>query len=302
MGGSGRSEPREQDIEALRREIREKLRRPELNTELNGFLATQLASFNDRDTELVQRRLDSIEEALDDAALDVDRLLFGGSVAKHTYVDGLSDIDALVAFHDPNALPSDLVNRFTDVLYARLGSGDVLRITAGRLAATVTYRDGMQVQLLPAVERDGRTSIASEKANSWRHIRPHEFAEKLTQVNETNGMSVIPTIKLAKAAMAGLPEGHQLSGYHIEAIAVEAFREYTGHRDRVSMLRHLIGYAAKAVLQPIGDITGQSEHIDEHLGPNDSAKRWSVSTSLRRLAATLDNATSITDYRDLFKE
>jgi hypothetical protein len=302
MDGSGRSESCEQDIEALRREIMQKLRRPDLDTELNGFLATQLASFNGRDTELVQRRLDAIEEALDDAALGVDRLLFGGSVAKHTYVDGLSDVDALVVLHDTEASPDDLVNRFTSVLRARLGSGDVLRVTAGRLAATITYRDGLQVQLLPAVERDGRTSIASEKGDSWRRISPHKFAEELTRVNQANGSAVIPTIKLAKAAIASLPKGHRLAGYHIEAIAVDAFREYSGRRDMVSMLRHLIGSAAEAVLRPTCDVTGQSEHIDEHLGPDDSARRWSMSTSLRRLAATLDNAMSVSDYRDLFNE
>jgi hypothetical protein len=304
MGGSGgRSYYRaDEDVDAVRREIQEQLQRQEVNAELNGFLAEQLAGFNDRDTQLVRERLDAIEEALGDAALDVDRLLFGGSVAKHTYVDGLSDIDALVVLDAPETAPGQLVERFAEALSQQLSSGDVLTVDPGTLAATVTYRDGSQVQLLPAVERGDRTSIPSEDGSSWRYIRPHKFAEKLTQVNQANGRAIVPTIKLAKAAIAGLPEAQQLSGYHVEAIAVDAFKGYEGRRDRVSMLRHLVDHAAKAVLRPTGDITGQSVHIDSHLGAADSPTRRAVSAGLRRLASVLNNAQDANDYRRLFNE
>jgi hypothetical protein len=297
-GWSGSSD--EQKTRVADRQAAERLRQLELDTELNGFLAAQLAGFYDRDIALVQERIDAIEEALGDAALGVARLFFGGSVAKNTYVDGLSDVDALVILDEPEAPPHDLIGRFTVALRGRLGSGDVLDISEGRLATTVTYRDHSQVQLLPAVERDGRTLIAAADGESWRDIRPHEFIEKLTQIDQANGRAVIPTIKLAKAAIARLPRSQQLSGYHVEAIAADAFKDYSGCRDRVSTLRHLIEYAVEAVLRPTGDITGQSVHIDAHLGPADSAERLSVSISLRRLVARLINATSVSDYRDLF--
>jgi predicted nucleotidyltransferase len=301
MGASGQGDPGDhQDVDAVRREVRKLLRRPGLDAELNWFLAAQVATFENRDTELAQRRIDAIEEALGNA-VNVERLLFGGSVAKHTYVDGLSDIDALVVLHEPAASPHDLVIRFTKALRGRLGRGDVLGVSAGRLAATVTYRDGSQIQLLPAVERDGQVAIASLANASWRYIRPLAFAAKLVEVNEANGRAVVPTIKLAKAAIQGLPEGRRLSGYHIEAIAVAAFTDYRGSRDRVSMLQHLISHATQAVLQPTRDVTGESDHIDAHLGPADSAERWAVSASLRRLAAQLSNATSVRDYRNLIR-
>jgi predicted nucleotidyltransferase len=304
MGGSGgqRYSDDRQNIEALRREIQDQLRQQELEASLNAFLGEELASFNDRDMHLTEERLTAIEDALNDSALDVDRLLFGGSVAKHTYVDGLSDVDALVVLDDPNATPGELVERFAEVLRGRLESGKVLDVTAGNLAVTVTYRDGSQIQLLPAVERGDHTMIASEDAASWRQIRPHKFAEKLTEVNRSNGNAVVPTVKLAKAAMANLPPEHQLSGYHVEAIAVDAFRNYSGRRDRLSMLKHLVDHAAEAVLRPTGDITGQSVHIDAHLGPADSAERRSISSSLQRLSSRLSSSTRVEDYRVLFDD
>jgi len=303
MGGSGgRSESSQGDLEAARKRIREDLRRQEADAELNDVLAQALAEYNDRDHEVVQERLDEIAEALEGTSIDVDRLLFGGSVAKHTYVDGLSDVDALVVVDDAVAGPADLVERFRAALTGRLTTGDVASIEAGRLAVTVTYRDGTQVQLLPAAERDGRTSIASEDGAAWRHIRPHKFAEKLTAVNATNGGAVVPTIKLAKAAMAGLAERQQISGYHVEAIAVDAFRHYDGRRDRLSMLVHLINHAAEKVMRPTGDITGQSVHVDGDLGPADSAARGTVRQGLRRLASRLKGAAGGADLRQMLDE
>ncbi|MBN9376213.1 MAG: nucleotidyltransferase [Cellulomonas sp.] len=262
---------------------------------INDVLAGALASLNDRDVDATRQRLDEIVAALGDLLVDVDRLLFGGSVAKHTYVDGLSDTDALVVVNEGDATPEDLVARFERALQSRLPLGDVREITAGRLAVTVHYLDGSEIQLLPAVERNGRTSIASEDGGSWRQIRPHKFAEKLTEVNAANSGAVIPTIKLAKAVLANLPEDQRLSGYHVEAIAVDAFRAYQGRRDRASMLQHLIAHAEKAVMSPTGDITGQSVHVDDYLGASGSEARRAVSLAIRRIGRILDSGDA-SDY------
>ena len=299
MGGSGGGSSSSGDLNALRREIEEQLRRQELAAELNGVLAELLTAFNDRDTGLVRDRLDAVEEALGSGAIDVDRLLFGGSVAKHTYVNGLSDVDALVVVDDAAASPSDLVERFAGALRQRLSLGDVETIESGRLAVTISYKDGTELQILPTVERDGHTSIATEDGKDWRQIRPHKFAEKLTQVNRANGDAVVPAIKLAKAAIGNLPERYRLSGYHIEALAVDAFKRYDGRRDRASVLLHLVDHASEAVLRPTSDITGQSVHVDDHLGGANSAARREIAGSLGRLASRLRSATTADDYRQI---
>jgi hypothetical protein len=297
-GGSYSSSPDE--AERLRQEVRRELEEQERATEINGVLAELLTGINHRDVDAARERLDAILESLADLTINVERLLFGGSVAKHTYVDGLSDVDALVVVRDNNVSPEAIVERFARALRSRLPMGDVQEVTSGALAVTVTYRDGTQIQLLPAVERDGRTSIAAENGREWRHIRPHKFAEKLTETNKANGNAVVPTIKLAKSLFQQLGDQHRLSGYHVEAMAVDAFKRYTGRRDRLSMLTHLIDHCSRTVLRPTGDITGQSVHIDSSLGPAQSALRRTISGALQRLSHGLQNAHTATDARKLF--
>lgn len=302
MGGSGGSSfGSTSNVDRLREVALARLAEQESAAQVNGVLAEMLKEFNTRDTALTKSRLEAIEEALSDVAVDIDRLLFGGSVAKHTYVDGLSDVDALIVVDAPSVQPSDLLRRFRDYLSSRL-STDVEGVSAGNLAVTVKYRDGAEIQLLPAVERNGRTSIASTDGSTWRTIRPHKFAEKLTEVNSRNGNAVIPAIKLAKAVLnRALPEAQRLGGYHIEAIAVDAFRAYKGRRDYASMLRALLNHAASAVRRPTGDITGQSVHVDAHLGSANSSDRMALSAALNRVATRLDNA-SATEIRRMLSD
>jgi Second Messenger Oligonucleotide or Dinucleotide Synthetase domain len=300
-GGGGSYPSSGEDIRSLREQALQELRQQERDVAVNEVLSEALRRFNDRDVELTRDRLEAIQEALGPLAVDLDRLLFGGSVAKHTYVDGLSDVDALVVLDANDVAPAKLVEQLRTSLSRRLSSADMVHISAGKLAVTVRYSDGTEIQLLPAVERGGRTSIASEDGRTWRHIRPHKFAEKLTEVNRANGQQVVPTIKLGKAVLQNMPEAHQLSGYHVEAIAVDAFRSYDGRRDRASMLVHLIRHAQRAVLRPTGDITGQSVHIDQHLGPPNSEARRHVNAALGRMASQLATGNA-DDYRQLLND
>lgn len=303
MGGSGGSSYSSSADEAvrLREEVLRELAEQERVTEINAALGELLAGINNRDVDAVRERLDAIVEALADITVDVDRLLYGGSVAKHTFVDGLSDVDALVVINDSSSPPGALLETFADALRRRLPQGDIAEVSTGTLAITITYRDGTQVQLLPAVERGGHTSIASSDGREWKQIRPHKFAEKLTETNRANGNAVIPTIKLGKALFQRLPEDMRPSGYHVEAMAVDAFRNYTGRRDRLSMLTHLVDHSASVVLRPTGDITGQSVHVDSWLGPANSAARQALRASIARLASALRSAESASDVAELFQ-
>lgn len=303
MGGSGggsKYDGSSEELARTREQVRLELQQQQFAADINQFLAEELVEYNQRDSQQTRDKLNAIETALTDEGYEVQDLGFGGSVAKHTYIDGLSDIDVLVfldASHGGN--PAEVIAGFADVLRDTLPASAT--VTTGHMAVTVTYRDGTQIQLLPATERGEHTVIPSSDGSEWRAVRPHKFTEKLTETNQRNGGGVVPAIKLAKSLIDKFPPEQRLSGYHVEALAVDAFKTYDGPKDRASMLHHLLGHAAQAVLRPSGDITGQSLHIDDQLGAASSADRQVVSRALSRTAATLTSATMVEDYRQAFE-
>src|SRR5438128_2519981 len=68
-------------------------------TEVAGFLNRLLTDYNDRDVEQTKVHLETVKQAINRDIEGTVEVMFGGSVAKHTYVDGLSDIDALVVLN-----------------------------------------------------------------------------------------------------------------------------------------------------------------------------------------------------------
>lgn len=305
MGGSGGGGFRtNRDPAELRSEVQRELAQAKLESDVNALLNEQLALINSRDTELINTRLDGIQAALGERLADLDRLLFGGSVAKHTYVDGLSDVDSLVVLR-AQALDADtpeaLRNAIARALNQGLDMGQVERIDRG-FAVTVTYKDGDQIQLLPAVEREGGVSISDKAGTGWSFIRPKAFQEQLTKTNREQDGRVVPTIKLAKAIIdSALSDRDRPGGYHVEALAVDAFRGYVGPRNAKAMVTRLFSHAAERIKRPLADVTGQSPRIDEVFGPAGSPHRQSVSAALRRIASRMESADSADDWRRLFE-
>ena len=100
-----------------------------------------------------------------------------------------------------------------------------------------------------------------------------------------------------------LLESQRLSGYHVESLAVAAFRDYKGTKTTAAMLPTFFERAKELVLHPIRDSTGQSVHVDEYLGSENSQARLASSHILVRLAKRMRNATlsrSIAQWRALF--
>ena len=300
MGGSGGTGGylSAHDVEVLRKEAQQRLAQSRIESDVNSLLRQVLTSINDRDTERVSSYLEAIELALGDKVGEVDRLLFGGSVAKHTYVDGLSDIDALVLLGDKSLLgrePAEVRHEFAQAL----PHGNVQGIHEGSMAVTVEYRDGTEIQLLPAIKTGDEVAVSSWDGQSWSATLPRSFAQQLTAVNQSQGNAVIPAIKLAKAIFANKLGDADPSSYHVEALALAAFREYSGPRTPKATLTHLVDRASHDVLRPIRDVTGQSQYVDERLGAENSLARRALSRSLTTLAQTMANSRSIDDWRVL---
>lgn len=310
MGGSGgggggyRLNP--SDIDRLRKDAQERLERSRLDSQVNSFLQHELVDINDRDTDAIERRLDEIEQALRQDVEEFDRILLGGSVAKHTYVDGLSDIDSLVVLSRQvvgDRAPEEMREEFRTILRQRMNIADVSDIEVGRMAVTITYRDDTQIQLLPAVERADSIAISSSTGKTWTAINPKEFAECLTQANRRQGGGVIPAIKIAKAIIANtVPENERPSGYHVEALALAAFERYTGPRTPKAMTQHFFQQASRSVLQPIPDVTGQSRHVDDALGEAHSSSRLRLARQLTQLSRRMERANSVAEWERLLED
>jgi hypothetical protein len=128
---------------------------------------------------------------------------------------------------------------------------------------TVQFSDGTTIQILPALKTSQGTRIPRSDGTAWSKIvRPEVFARELTDVNKATGGKVIPIIKLFKTLNDRLPEDARLSGYHIEALAVEAFKDYTGSTNPKEMLMHFTQSASGKILTPVKDMTGQSRNAN----------------------------------------
>ncbi len=309
MGGSGGGGPfvhrTPTELGKLVRKAEEGTSVAAFEAELSRTLGELLGEFNSRDVDLVRERLDDAKEALEDEIESSIDHLFGGSVAKHTYVDGLSDIDFLVIVNDTEldgADPQKVLARMTDILRLRLPKD--VDVHHGRMAVTIEYKDGMKLQLLPALRtNDGRLQVPSSRRDGWSSIDPQGFERALSRRNQQCGGKLIPTIKLVKAIIGTLPEPQRLSGYHIESLAIEAFRNYDGPKTTAAMLPAFFERAKELVLTPIHDSTGQSVHVDGYLGPPESNARIGSSHLLGRLAKRMRNAmaaASVAQWQALF--
>lgn len=277
-------------------ELARKLRDTEAKTQdetyetgVNQQLGELLKDFNARDAAGTREILDDIKKELGDEIGGTVDLVYGGSVSRHTYLDGLSDTDALVIIAPDDVgrkSPERLKDRFTQRLRELYGEQNV---KIGDLTVTVTVR-GKDVQLLPAMRDGNGFRIAAPDGRSWSRINPRAFAEKLTQANKAQDGKLIPTIKITKAVIATLPKQQQLTGYHVESLAIEVFKNYEGQRTYKAMVAHFFDRAAELVKAPIMDRSGQSVYVDEYLGLASSQERRVVSQALQRVQRKLQNA------------
>ncbi len=255
------------------------------SNEINGWLRGKLKGYNDRDRAAVNRRIDGLRDALKDEG-DMMRPMFGGSVHRHTYVDGLSDVDVLMVINN-SKLTSQSPKNAIEYMRARIRRRvSHTKIKSGDLAVTVTYSDGMEIQILPAIRRKDGVRIADPTRNKWSNvIFPDRFAAKLTKANKANGGRVIPVIKLAKglAAQVIRNDGEKIQGYHMESIAIQAFRNYQKKTDLRSILIHFCESASEIVLEPIKDSSEQSINADEYMKGANSPKRKRASKNFQKM-------------------
>lgn len=299
MGGSRGSYTPGLPLSELQKQREEREKKDNYERQVNEYLQSLLKNINERDTEKIHQHLQNLKSALERDIEGAIEMRFGGSVIKHTYANGLSDIDMLVQINKSsyeNKSPQEVLTHFAEQIKRRLPNTEV---KIGKLAVTVKYSSGHEIQLLPALKTQTGYKIASFDKGKWSSvIKPHKFAEKLTKVNSENGNRVVPLIKLFKNINSTLSSSKQLSGYHIESLAIDAFKNPANTpRTFKGMVEHFVSHACHAVLNPIKDSTGQSVHVDSYLGNSNSLERRQISQNLKMLQKRINaaNATSTSD-------
>jgi hypothetical protein len=277
--------------------IQDDLRREEQTTDTQVFetkvsteIASLLADYNDRDAVAVSAAIDTLRKALEAEIEDISiNPVFGGSVRKHTYVNGISDIDSLFVLKDEGLAqetPEVVLDHFESALRARLPNRKIQR---DNIALGVTIND-LKIEVLPAVRKGDKLAISSTTGQQWSKITPEAFFKKLSEVNSRQGSKVVPCIKMVKGVIDGFPDAQKLRGYHVESLAIEAFKSYQGPQNTKAMIEHFFTFASDRVLQPIRDKSGQSLHVDGYAGPRNSETRRLMSQSLDRVARRIKNA------------
>ena len=276
------------------------------NDNFNRNCEELLTRYTRRNQQAVTRHLQSQCGFLRQEGNHVVQTMFGGSVRRGTYVTGLSDVDVLLTVNQSSLAsqpPARVIEYVRETIQRRLPQNSV---SVGNLAVTVSYSDGIEIQILPAIRtNNGGIRIAEPGNTRWSNVaHPERFAVRLSEVNHARNGRVVPIIKLAKA-MADCyitRPSRKLSGYHIESLAIDAFRSYQGPQDPKSMLNHLLSHSMTAVKTPIADTTGQSGYVDEYLGPANSRLRERASTYFGQLRAKINSCRNRAQFNGLFCE
>jgi hypothetical protein len=95
-GGGGASDSRSPYVRAS-----SEAEKTSYEGKVNDDLQDNLADYNNRDSDKINTHIQTIKDAINGEDIVPCNLAFGGSIKKHTYVDGLSDVDMLAIINDP---------------------------------------------------------------------------------------------------------------------------------------------------------------------------------------------------------
>ncbi len=145
--------------------------------EFNRYCEDLLVQYNRRNVEAATRHIEGLCDILRQQG-DVVQTMFGGSVRRGTYVNGLSDVDVLLIVNQSSLVnhpPANVIAHIRESVQRRM---PLNLVTAGNLAVTVRYSDGTEIQVLPAIRRrGGGVRIAEPGSTTWscqwrRHVGP----------------------------------------------------------------------------------------------------------------------------------
>src|SRR5260370_16436855 len=151
-GGYFRSERPENVRDALRKE--EMARQDQIfETQVSNDIGDLLGEYNNRNADAVRKALERLKKALENDVEDgTITPVFGGSVRKRTYVDGISDIDSLFVLKGDELTgmePSEALDFFESKV--RTAFTDA-KPDKARMSLRIPH-EGVELELLPAAHQ-----------------------------------------------------------------------------------------------------------------------------------------------------
>jgi len=223
---------------------------------------------------------DSINEGID-GYVDI---VYAGSVAKGTYVEGVSDVDNHVRINGTsleNKRPSE-VKAYIRQQLSKLPN--VKSVTETSRTVTVTYRDGTEMQFVPVIKTKNGYRVAD--GNRWSNVvYENRFKRDFQRTNKKCGGRLTALVRFLKKENVDNPKDKRMSGHHIEVMANRIFKSAPASKthDVGTMAVYYHQHASRHIRHRMRDVTGQSTYVDKRsLGGPDSESRRALS---RRFAS-----------------
>ena len=223
---------------------------------------------------------DAINEGIDDS---VD-IVYAGSVAKGTYVEGISDVDNHVRINGTSLEKKSPAEVKAYIRQQLSKLPDVKSVTETSRTVTVTYRDGTEMQYVPVIKTKNGYRVAD--GNRWSNVvYENRFRRDFQRTNKKCGGRLTSLIRILKTDNASDPKSQRMSGHHIEVMANRIFKQ--APVSKTTSLKEMYEYyhqhASRHIRHRMRDVTGQYTYVDKRsLGGPDSESRRALS---RRFAS-----------------
>ena len=215
---------------------------------------------------------DAINEGID-GSVDI---VYAGSVAKGTYVEGISDVDNHVRINGTSLEKKSPAEVKAYIRQQLSKLPNVKSVTETSKTVTVIYKDGTEMQYVPVIKTKNGYRVADGKR--WSNVvYENRFRRDFQRTNKKCGGRLTTLIRILKKENADNPKGQRMSGHHIEVMANRIFKQAPASktRDIGVMAVYYHQHASRHIRHRMRDVTGQSTYVDKRSlgGPDSEARR-----------------------------
>jgi predicted nucleotidyltransferase len=248
-----------------------------------------LISVSDEKIQIIKDRIEEILKKFEKSDITIEDMSWEGSYSKKTYVEGLSDIDLLVSLgtysetsfeykHDSK----EALKRLEGLILERYPRTST---KIGKMAVTVTFSDGVELQFLPAFRYHSGYKIPDPESCGWITTYPKRFKQELVDLNRSLTWKLKPAIRLIKTLFE--KKDVHISSYHLENLALRTLENYKGTNNYVDIINHILSGSKVKIFERMPDITEQSTCVDDYLGHRRGEERTRISMKISKIEESL---------------